>query len=351
MIENPVTVIDQDGSPTANAIFTIYNPPFIDQSWASARIPDGRHLLAGELIDEDIQTIIFGRTRRAIELLLTYLRQRNPDADPLRLRGYRSGYLPRERRAIEDGLRSGEVKAVVATNALELGIDIGGMDAAVLIGYPGSIAATLQQAGRAGRKLAPSLAVMITAANAMDQYLARHPEYFFERSPEQALIAPNNLLILLGHIRCAAFELPFAAGEGFGAIPAEKVHAFLTMLAQHGDLHQQGERFFWMADQYPASGISLRNATPDYISLILQVDHNSQTIGQVDLSSAYWMVHPQAIYLHEGASYLVETLDLEAGIAHLRQAVVDYYTQASQNVEIDWQSLLKQSVPRIQILR
>lgn len=344
LIENPVTVIDQDGSPYGERHFLIYNPPFIDQKLGirQSSLMEGTSL-AGELIDEDIQTIIFGRTRRVIELLLTYLRQRNPDADPQRLRGYRSGYLSRERRAIEDGLRSGEVKAVVATNALELGIDIGGMDAAVLIGYPGSIAATLQQAGRAGRKLAPSLAVMITAANAMDQYLARHPEYIFERSPEQALIEPNNLLILLGHIRCAAFELPFAAGEGFGAIPAENVHAFLTMLAQHGDLHQQGERFFWMADQYPASGISLRNATPDNISLVLQVGHNPQTIGQVDLSSAYWMVHPQAIYLHEGASYLVETLDLEAGVAHLRQAAVDYYTQANQNVEIDQQSLLKQS--------
>ena len=178
LIENPVTVIDQDGSPHGERHFLIYNPPFIDQKLGirQSSLMEGTSL-AGELIDEDIQTIIFGRTRR-IELLLTYLRQRNPDADPLRLRGYRSGYLPRERRAIEDGLRSGEVKAVVATNALELGIDIGGMDAAVLIGYPGSIAATLQQAGRAGRKLAPSLAVMITAANAMDQYLARHPEYF-----------------------------------------------------------------------------------------------------------------------------------------------------------------------------
>jgi DEAD/DEAH box helicase domain-containing protein len=136
----------------------------------------------------------------------------------------------------------------------------------------------------------------------MDQYLARHPEYFFERSPEHALIEPNNLLILLGHIRCAAFELPFSAGEGFGAIPTEQLINFLTLLAQNGELHQQGDRFFWMADQYPAAGISLRNATPDNITLILKGKYTQETIGQVDLISAYWMVHPQAIYLHEGTS-------------------------------------------------
>ena len=299
--------------------------------------------LAGELIDEDIQTIVFGRTRRGIELALTYLRQKDPAGNTQRIRGYRSGYLPRERRTIEEGLRSGDIKAVVATNALELGIDIGGMDASVLIGYPGSVAGTLQQAGRAGRKLSPSIAVMITAANAMDQYLARHPEYIFERTPEQALIEPNNLLILLAHIRCAAFELPFTAGETFGTVPGEGVQAFLTMLAQQGDLHQQEKRFFWMSEQYPASGVSLRNATPDNISLLLQGAQGQQTIGQVDLLSAYWMVHPEAIYLHEGASYLVETLDFQTGVAHLRQASVDYYTQANQKVEIEEQSLIKQT--------
>ncbi|NLN69937.1 MAG: DEAD/DEAH box helicase [Chloroflexi bacterium] len=344
LIESPVTVIDQDGSPHGERHFLIYNPPFIDKRLGirQSSLTEGT-ALAGELIDEEIQTIIFGRTRRGIELLLTYLRQRDPQGNPQRVRGYRSGYLPKERRAIEDGLRSGAVTGVVATNALELGIDIGGMDAAVLIGYPGSIASTLQQAGRAGRKLAPSLAVMVTAPNAMDQYLARHPQYIFERSPEQALIEPNNLLILLGHIRCAAFEQPFTAGEDFGAIPGERLLAFLTMLAQHGELHQQGERFFWMADQYPAIDISLRNATTDNISLLLQGAHGQETIGQVDLLSAYWMVHPEAIYLHEGISYLVETLDLETGAAYLRPAAVDYYTQARKKTDVEERSLIKQT--------
>lgn len=345
LVEKPVTVIDRDGSPHGERHFLIYNPPFIDRKLGirQSSLMEGTHL-AGELIDENIQTIIFGRTRRGIELILTYLRQRDAHGNPNRVRGYRSGYLPKERRAIEEGLRRGEVKGVVATNALELGIDIGGMDAAILIGYPGSIAAARQQAGRAGRKLAPSLSVLVTAPNAMDQYLARHPEYFFERSPEHALIEPNNLLILLGHIRCAAFELPFSRGEGFGAIPADQLLAFLTLLAETGELHQQGDRFFWMADQYPAAGISLRNATPDNITLILKGDYTLKTIGQVDLVSAYWMVHPEAIYLHEGTSYLVEDLDLEVGAAYLSEAAVDYYTQARVQTQVEEQSLHEQAL-------
>lgn len=346
LVEKPVVVIDQDGSPHGERHFLIYNPPFIDKKLGirQSSLLDGAYL-AGELIDHTIQTIVFGRTRKSIELILTYLRQRDPEGNPNQIRGYRSGYLARERRAIEDGLRNGEIKGVVATSALELGIDIGNMDAAVLIGYPGSIAAARQQAGRAGRKLAPSLSILVTAPNAMDQYLARHPDYFFDRSPEQALIAPNNLLILLQHIRCAAFELPFLPGEGFGAIPADQIQAFLELLTQNGELHHQGDRYFWMADQYPAGNISLRNATPDAVTLILQGPYRQETIGQVDLASAYWMVHPDAIYLHEGTSYLVEALDLEAGAAYLRPAAVDYYTQSTQDTQVEEKSRqLKASV-------
>jgi len=343
LIEKPVSVIDQDGSPHGERHFLIYNPPFLNKKMGirQSSLLEGS-LLAGELIDEHIQTIIFGRTRRSIELLLTYLRQRDTHGNPNRVRGYRSGYLPKERRAIEEGLRSGEVQGVVATSALELGIDIGGMDAAVLIGYPGSIAAARQQAGRAGRKLTPSLSILVTAPNALDQYLARHPEYFFDRSLERALIAPNNLLILLQHIRCAAFELPFQKDEGFGGIPGVKMQAFLDFLTHSGELHQQADRFFWMADQYPAAEISLRNATPDSITLILQGPNQQKTIGQVDLNSAYWMVHPNAVYLHEGTSYLVDDLDLETGAAYLRQVAIDYYTQARKETRVEEKKLLKQ---------
>lgn len=345
LIEKPITVIDVDGSPHGERHFLIYNPPLLDKKLGirQSSLLEGA-LLAGELLEEGIQTIVFGRTRRSIELILTYLRQRGAFENPNRVRGYRSGYLPRERRAIEEGLRRGEVQGVVATSALELGIDIGGIDASVLIGYPGSIAATRQQAGRAGRKLAPSLSILVTAPNALDQYLARHPEYFFDRSPERALIAPDNLLILLQHIRCAAFELPFQHREGFGAIPAERLVPFLDLLAQNGELHQQGERYFWMADRYPAADISLRNASPDQITLIVKGEPgHQQRIGQVDLNSAHWMVHPDAVYLHEGTSYLVEDLDLDAGAAYLRQVAVDYYTQAKQESQVEEKRVIKAS--------
>lgn len=343
LIEKPVLVVDQDGSPHGEKHWLIYNPPFVDKKLGirQSSMLEGT-ALAGELLDENIQTIVFGRTRRAVELILTYLRQRNPDQNPNHLRGYRSGYLPRERRAIEEGLRRGEVQGVVATSALELGIDIGGMDASILIGYPGSIAAARQQAGRAGRKLAPSLSILITAPNALDQYLARNPDFFFERSPERALIAPDNLLILLQHIRCAAFELPFDKDEGFGAIPAERTQAFLDLLTRNGQLHNQGDRYFWMADQYPAGDISLRNATPDNISLIVKSTYSTTSIGQVDLISAYWMVHPNAIYLHEGTSYQVEKLDLETGTAYLNPVIVDYYTEARKEVQVEEKNRMRE---------
>ena len=274
--------------------------------------------LASEIINAGFQTILFGRTRRSIELLLTYLRERNLELPPATLRGYRSGYLKAERREIEQGLRLGNIRAVAATSALELGIDIGDLEAAVLIGYPGSISASRQQAGRAGRKSNTALAILLTSANPLDQYLANHPEYFFERNPEQALIEPNNLPILLQHIRCAAFELPFRQEDGYGHIDKQMLKSFLKLLVQSNQLYQKGDQFYWIADQYPSSAISLRSASSDVISLIVSEFYGQKSIGQVDLHSAYWMVHPEAIYLHEGQSFYVDELNLDTGTAKLR---------------------------------
>ena len=297
--------------------------------------------LAGELIDRGVQTIIFGRTRRAVELILTYLRQ-NLVSGRDSVRGYRSGYLPAERRAIEHGLKDGSVRGVVATTALELGIDIGGMGAAVLAGYPGTIAATRQQAGRAGRKTDASLAILVASADALDQFLAHHPEYFFGRSPEQALIQPDHLLIVLNHIRCAAFELPFNLGESFGRLDPEIVAGLLKFLEESGVVQENRGRYYWMADQYPASSISLRSASPQQVLLQVEQDGGLVTIGQVDLESASWMVHPQAIYLHESQSYLVEDLNLETNLARLRPAQVDYYTQPLSDTTVERINILKQ---------
>ncbi len=342
LIEEPVALVDDDGAARGARHFLIYNPPVVNRDLGLRRsvlLESVR--LAGDLLQHNVQTIVFARARRTVELILTYLRQQLPSPAIGRgvggegqIRGYRSGYLPRQRREIERGLREGRVRAVIATNALELGIDIGGMGAAVLTGYPGTIAGTWQQAGRAGRKEEASLAALIASANPLDQFLARHPDYFFGRSPEQALINPDNLLILLGHLRCAAFELPFRIGESFGRVEGARVAEFLQFLQESGVLHQSGDKYFWMADQYPAQDASLRSASPEAVLLQTRYDDEWTTIGQVDQASAFWMVHPGAVYLHEGRVYLVEDLDLEQHIARLRAVAVDYYTQPRRETTV-----------------
>lgn len=323
LIEAPVSLIDDDGSPKSEKEYAIYNPPIVNRSLGirkSALMEAAR--LTRKLLAANVQSVAFARSRRAVELFLKYLAD-TPEAREGQVRGYRSGYLPTERREIERGLREGDLRAVVATNALELGIDIGGLDAAILVGYPGSIASTRQQAGRAGRQDRGSLAVLVATADPMDQFITRHPEYLFDRSPEQALIDPNNPLILLQHVKSAAFEMPFQEGEKFGDVDAARVIEYLQFLVEAGIVHQSGKKYFWMADQYPADGISLRSASGETVVL----ESKGETIGQVDLPSSYWMVHPSAIYIHDGNSYVVDNLDLEKKIAHLSEAAVDYYTE------------------------
>ncbi|HEX7588898.1 MAG TPA: DEAD/DEAH box helicase [Anaerolineae bacterium] len=360
LIEESVGLVDKDGAAKGERHFVIYNPPVVNRALGmrrSALLESVR--LTQELLQHDIQTIVFARSRQSVEVLLRYLQPSHltsPATSPLShrdrrveheprvlsessIRGYRSGYLPTQRREIERGLRDGTVRAVVATNALELGIDIGAMGAAVLVGYPGTIAATRQQAGRAGRATDSSLAVLITSADPLDQFLARHPDYIFDRSPEQALVHADNLLILLQHLRCASFELPFQSGESFGRVDAARVAEFLQFLEQNGILHQSGEKYFWMSDQYPADAVSLRSASAD--TVVLQVSGSGGeaategvTIGQVDLASAYWVVHPQAIYLHEGQSYAVDELDLGEHIARMHATDADYYTEPRKETQV-----------------
>lgn len=333
LIESPVVVINKDGAPRGEKHFLIYNPPVIDQALGLRKsLLQETVRLAGDLLRYKLQSIVFARTRRTVELILSYLRQAEGTIESeQRIRGYRSGYLPSQRRNIEQALRQGEAQLVVATTALELGIDIGDLQAAILAGYPGTIASTLQQSGRAGRGLLPALTVLLTSANPLDQFLARHPEYLFDRTPEQALINPDNLLILLAHLRCAAFELPFQPGDTFGNLDSIQLKEFLDFLVQDHALHESGGKYFWMADAYPAQSISLRSASAETITL---QNENGQVIGQVDRPSATWMVHPGAVYLHEAQLFQVRELDLEGQVAHLQSMTLDYYTEPKSTTSV-----------------
>jgi DEAD/DEAH box helicase domain-containing protein len=353
LIEEPVVLVDEDGSAVGPKHFLLYNPPIVNKELGIRRssLLESVHLTE-DLLAYNIQTIIFGQTRRTVELILTYLRERYLDnSSPAlenngefstEIRGYRSGYLPRQRREIEHGLRSGKVRLVVATNALELGIDIGRLGASVLTGYPGTIAATWQQAGRAGRLSDTSLTILITNSSPVDQFLAHHPDYLFDRNPESGLINPDNLLILVNHLKCAVFERPFVTGESFGNFEADLTEEILQFLSQGGEIHFSGGKYFWMSDQYPSQSVSLRSAST--VRILLQTDKEGvrQTIGEVDIESATWMVHPQAVYLHEAESYLVDELDLDENIALLKPVSVDYYTQPTMETTIEAERSIEQ---------
>lgn len=340
LAEAPFTLVDDDGAPKGEKHFVLYNPPLVRRELGIRRSPvlEAR-ALAADLLAEDVQTIVFARARQTAEILLTYLRDfvagRGQDAD--RVRGYRGGYLPQERREIEAGLREGQVRGVVATNALELGIDIGALSASVMTGYPGTIASTWQQAGRAGRGKEISLALLVAGPSPLDQYLVNHPAYFFGRSPEQGLVNPDNLRILVSHLQCAAFELPFQEGESFGRFAGTR--EVLDYLAEAGILRRAADLYHWMQESYPAQGVSLRTADPDNF-LVIEVppeeepEDGGRVVGQVDRASAPYLVHPGAIYIHEGEQYEVQDLDWENRRAWVRPVRVGYYTDAGQSTDI-----------------
>ncbi len=351
LLEQPVHPITRNGAPRGEKQVILYNPPVYDLDLGLRRSAVlETHAIAAQAVRNNVQSIIFGRSRLTTELLLTYLReslQRNADWEPAldvqrAVRGYRGGYMPGERRAIEAGLRSGEVRAVTATNALELGIDIGDLQAALLCGYPGSIASLWQQMGRAGRTRDTSLAILVATGLPLDQYIIRHPEFIFERSPEHALVNADNLVLLVDHLRCAVAELPLAPGERFGK--SEAAAEMLTIMAAEGEVQQAGGRTLWAGLGSPARGFGLRSGGNQPV--LIQVEANAaagsespasgvRIIGEVDAESAQSFVHAGAIYMHEGATYRVSSLDLENSIAHVRPAAVDYYTVVDRDVQLE----------------
>ncbi len=338
LIEAPVRLIppDLDGAPQAEKHVLIYNPPVIDPALGIRRAYTLEATrIAGQFLQHGVQTVVFARARLTTEILLGYLRDTLGQAggDSSSIRGYRGGYLPLERREIEAGLRDGSVRGVVATNALELGVDIGQLGAAVIAGYPGTIASLWQQAGRAGRRSETSAVVLVASAAPLDQFIALHPRYLFERSPEHGLINPNNLAILLRHLRCAAFELPFEQGEGFGS--ASDVADLLEFLVEEGELHRSNGTYRWVAESYPAEGMSLRASTDDTVVIQDIGEGRPVVIGEVDRVSAPLLLHEGAVYIHEGRTFLVSRLDWENALAEVQPAEVDYYTDASEVVDLE----------------
>ncbi|GAP10846.1 distinct helicase family with a unique C-terminal domain including a metal-binding cysteine cluster [Bellilinea caldifistulae] len=346
LIEEPFQQISDSQSPRGTKYFLLYNPPIVHEELGVRRSALSEAVrMSGDLIVKGIQTLLFTHTRKNVEIGMKLLQSQNPDKAH-QIFAYRSGYLPTERRKTEEALKTGKAKAVVATNALELGIDIGGMEAVIISGYPGSIAATHQQAGRAGRQKQDSLAVLVASSNPLDQYILKHPEYLFENPPEMALINPNNPLILYQHIRCAVFELPFRQNDTFGKLPWEDIHPYLQVLTLNREVFATADRFIWRANQYPSQNVSLRSTSGDSFLLQVEEDDRLITIGELDQASVDWMAHPNAIYLHQGQTFIVQELDFEKKLVRLSSFNGDYYTQPLMDQTIRTISEEKnQSVP------
>ncbi|MGH7721878.1 MAG: DEAD/DEAH box helicase [Candidatus Dormibacteria bacterium] len=354
LLERPVQLVDVNGAPRAARRLWFWNPPLIDGTMGVRRSAtlEARRLMA-ELLRRRLQTIAFTRSRSGVEVLLTYLQRLNPaprQGGTSPVRGYRGGYLPLERRAIEAGLRDGSVRGVVSTNALELGIDIGNLDAAILVGYPGTIASTWQQLGRAGRRDSESLGVLLATDSPLDQFLVNNPRYLLEAPPEHGLINPDNLLVLGSHLQAATFELAFECGESFGGAGSDTTGALLDLFSEDGLVHRSGSRYHWAADAFPAEAISLRRAAATNVVIIDtstgaggpgqgpqgpwagsgggRPGSHGRVIGEVDQFAAPVLVHDDAIYLHEGRQFHVERLDWEEKRAYVHPIIVDHFTVA-----------------------
>ncbi|MCX7679367.1 MAG: DEAD/DEAH box helicase [Spirochaetes bacterium] len=330
IIGRPVTLIDKNGAPCGEKHYVIYNPPVINEDLGIRASAIKEAVKIGEMIIKNrIPTIIFARSRLRVEIVSTYLRERCGDIPVV---AYRGGYLPNERRAIEKGLREGRITGVVSTNALELGIDIGMLDVAISVGYPGSISSMFQQFGRAGRRGEPSLAILVATSSPLDQFICNNTDFFVNANPESATINPDNLLILMDHIKCSSFELPFKENERFAPHLAT-TREMLEYLESEGVLKRSDGKFHWMSDIYPANEISLRTASQENFVIIDTKDKN-KVIGEVDYYSAPTDIHDDAIYIHQGRQYYIDKLDWERRMAYCHEVESDYYTDAETKTNV-----------------
>lgn len=330
MTGKSMELVDENGAPAGERNVIFYNPPVVNAQLGirAGSIPETRSIAAG-LLKAGVQSIVFGRSRLTVEVLVRYLKDmvRDPLGNAGKVRGYRGGYLPTQRREIERELRAGNVMCVVSTNALELGIDIGQLDACVLCGYPGTIASTWQQAGRAGRRGSVSLLIVVASSGPLDQYMMNNPDFFFEQNPEQALINPDNLYILLNHLKCAAYELPFEEGERYAGL--EDTEELLSYLEDQSILRRVGGRYYWMAEEFPQAGINLRSASDqNFVIIDISDPKNHRVIGEMDRFTVPMLLHEKAIYMHEGRQFQVEKLDFDGKKGYVREVDVGYYTDA-----------------------
>ncbi|RMF57927.1 MAG: DEAD/DEAH box helicase, partial [Calditrichaeota bacterium] len=333
IVEEDVVLIDNNGAPRGRKHFILYNPPVVNRELGIRRsVVSEVSRISRFFLETRVQSIVFARSRIRVEILTRYLKEqaRRLKLPEKKIRGYRGGYLPLERRQIEQGLRSGDILGVVSTNALELGIDIGQLDVAILAGYPGSIASAWQQAGRAGRRSDTSVAIMVASSSPLDQYIINQPQYFFGKSPEHGIVDPDNLLILMSHLKCAAFEIPFEETEKFSPVATREI---LEYLAENNVLHYADGKYHWMSEIYPAEEVSLRSASPDNV-VIIDTTFEERVIGEVDLLSAQMLVHQDAIYMHESRQYHVDKLDWDRKKAYVHQVDVDYFTDAITKTDI-----------------
>ena len=335
ILEEQVHLLDENGAPSGRRHFVLYNPPLVDpvQGIRKSVIKEAQ-AIATRLLKQRIKTIVFARSRLRTELIASYIREslKNLYTEDSRVKvaSYRGGYLPNERRAIERGLRQGEILGVVSTNALELGIDIGGLDVSVLAGFPGSIASTWQQAGRAGRRASVSLSVLVASASPIDQYIIRHPEYFFGRSPESGWVDPDNVFILNDQLKCAVFELPFEEREPM----AERYRELLDYLEENGVVRFSGGRWFWSDRSYPAEKISLRSSAPGNIVIVDTTRGRDEVIGEMDKPGAKMYLYDEAIYIHLGDQFVVKKLDLDNQRCYVESTDVNYYTDSIVKTDI-----------------
>jgi DEAD/DEAH box helicase domain-containing protein len=328
LIEDDVEAIVESGAPSGDKHILLWNPPVVNPDLgirASSRSQSNR--IARLAIKSGLKTLVFCQSRLMVEVLTKYLKEffDNDPRKPRRIRAYRGGYLPTERREVEREMRSGKVDGIVSTSALELGVDIGSLDVVVLNGYPGSIAQTWQRFGRAGRRQQASIGVLVASSQPLDQYVVRHPEFFASATPEQARIEPDQPLILMDHIRCAAFELPFIDGDAFGPV---QPGAWLEVLQESGVLHREGDRWEWIADSYPAQAVSLRSVADGNFVVVDRTDGRQAIIAEVDYSAAALTLYEGAIHMVQSEPFQVERLDWEGRKAYVQRTQVDYYTDA-----------------------